>query len=212
MKNGKHPDPNTIHPIAGYDKEIYVKPTLKNPNIIVGDFTYIADSDFESHVTHLYEWNGDKLIIGKFCQIAAGVEFVMNGANHQMSAVSTFPFYTLEGWNMKPPAAADLPLKGDTVIGNDVWIGQNATIMPGVHIGDGAIIGANAVVARDVDPYSIVAGNPARLIRKRFDDEMIELLEKFAWWDKSIEEINELIPILTSGDFEMVRRELMVRK
>ena len=208
MKNGKQPDPNVIHPIAGYDKEIYVKPTLKNPNIIVGNFTYIADTDFESHVTHLYEWNGDKLIIGKFCQIAAGVEFVMNGANHQMNAVSTFPFYTLEGWEMKPPAPADLPLKGDTVIGNDVWIGQNATIMPGVHIGDGAIIGANAVVASDVDPYSIVVGNPARLIRKRFDDEMIGLLEKFCWWDKSIEEINALIPILTSSDLESVKIKL----
>lgn len=208
MKDGKIPNPMTIHPIAGYDKEIYVKPTLKNSNIIVGDFTYIADSDFESHVTHLYEWNGDKLIIGKFCQIAAGVEFVMNGANHQMNAVSTFPFYTLEGWEMNPPAASDLSLKGDTIIGNDVWIGQNATIMPGVHIGDGAIIGANATVASDVEPYSIVAGNPARLIRKRFDDELIELLEKFAWWDKSIEEINALIPILTSSDLEMVRRKL----
>ena len=112
MKDGKHPNPNTIHPIAGYDKEIYVKPTITNPNIIVGDFTYIADSDFESHVSHLYEWNDDKLIIGKFCQIAAGVEFVMNGANHQMNAVSTFPFYTLEGWEMSPPAKTDLPLKG----------------------------------------------------------------------------------------------------
>ena len=142
MKNGKVPDPNVIHPIAGYDKEIYVKPTITNPNIIVGDFTYIADSEFESHVTHLYEWNGDRLIIGKFCQIAAGVEFVMNGANHQLNAVTTFPFYTLEGWNMDPPASSDLPLKGDTVIGNDVWIGQNAVILPGVHIGDGAIIGA----------------------------------------------------------------------
>nr|WP_330372690.1 hypothetical protein [Oribacterium sp. P6A1] len=95
MKNEISPNPNSVHPIAGYDKEIYVKPTIKNPNIIVGDFTYIADSDFESHVTHHYEWNDDKLIIGKFCQIAAGVEFVMNGANHQMNAVSTFLFYTL---------------------------------------------------------------------------------------------------------------------
>ena len=96
MKDGKHPNPNTIHPIAGYDKEIYVKPTITNPNIIVGDFTYIADSDFESHVSYLYEWNDDKLIIGKLCQIAAGVEFVMNGANHQMNAVSTFPLLSAE--------------------------------------------------------------------------------------------------------------------
>lgn len=212
MKDGKIPNPMTIHPIAGYDKEIYVKPTLKNPNIIVGDFTYIADSDFESHVTHLYEWNGDKLIIGKFCQIAAGVEFVMNGANHQMNAVSTFPFYTLEGWDRDAPLKKDLPLKGDTVIGNDVWIGQNAVIMPGVHIGDGAIIGANAVVASNIAPYTINVGNPCRTIKKRFDDKMIELLETFCWWDKSIEEINKLIPILTSSDLEMVRRELKKRK
>ena len=211
MKNNKTPDPNTIHPIPGYDGEIYVKPTITNPNIIVGDFTYIADSEFESHVTHHYEWNGDKLIIGKFCQIAAGVEFVMNGANHQMNAVSTFPFYTLEGWNMNPPASTDLPLKGDTVIGNDVWIGQNAVILPGVHIGDGAIIGANSVVGSNVEPYTIVVGNPAKILRKRFDDKLIDLLLKFRWWDKSIEEIDSLIPILTCSDLEKVRIELKAR-
>ena len=211
MKNSKNPDPNTIHPIAGYEKEIYVKPTLTNPNIIVGDFTYIADSEFENHVTHLYPWNGDKLIIGKFCQIAAGDEFVMNGANHQMNAVSTFPFYTLEGWEMDPPAQMDLPLKGDTVIGNDVWIGQNAVILPGVHIGDGAIIGANSVVGSDIEPYTIVVGNPAKPLRKRFDDELIDLLERFRWWDRSIAEINDLIPLLTCSDLERVREELKVR-
>ncbi len=211
MKNGIRPDPNKVHPINGYDKEIYIKPTITNPNIIVGDFSYIADSDFESHVTHHYEWNGDKLIIGKFCQIATGVEFVMNGANHQMNAVSTFPFFTLEGWNASAPQKSDMPLKGDTVIGNDVWIGQNATIMPGVHIGDGAIIGANSLVSKDVEPYTIVAGNPIRIIRKRFDDEIIDLLECFKWWDKSIEEINNLIPILTNGDLEKVRAELKGR-
>lgn len=211
MKGGKTPNPDTIHPINGYDKEIYIKPTISNPNIIVGDFSYIADSEFESHITHHYEWNNDKLIIGKFCQIAAGVEFVMNGANHQMNAVSTFPFYTLEGWNMKPPAMEDLPLKGDTIIGNDVWIGQNATILPGVYIGDGAIIGANSVVGSNVLPYSIVAGNPASLLRKRFDDEMIDLLLRFKWWDKSIDEINALIPILTCSDIEKVRKEIKAR-
>ena len=211
MKGGKTPNPDTIHPINGYDKEIYIKPTISNPNIIVGDFSYIADSEFESHITHHYEWNNDKLIIGKFCQIATGVEFVMNGANHQMNSVSTFPFYTLEGWNMKPPAIEDLPLKGDTIIGNDVWIGQNATILPGVHIGDGAIIGANSVVGSNVFPYSIVVGNPARLLRKRFDDEMIGLLLRFKWWDKSIDEINALIPILTCSDIEKVRKEIKAR-
>ena len=211
MKDGKTPNPDTIHPINGYDKEIYIKPTISNPNIIVGDFSYIADSEFESHITHHYEWNNDKLIIGKFCQIATGVEFVMNGANHQMNSVSTFPFYTLEGWNMKPPAIEDLPLKGDTIIGNDVWIGQNATILPGVHIGDGAIIGANSVVGSNVFPYSIVVGNPARLLRKKFDDEMTGLLLRFKWWDKSIDEINALIPILTCSDIDKVRKEIKAR-
>lgn len=208
MDSKKNPNPNVIHPVPSYDKEIYVKPTIKNRNIIIGDFTYIADVDFESHVTHLYEWNGDKLIIGKFCQIAAGVEFVMNGANHQMNAVSTFPFYTLEGWDMNPPAHSDLPLKGDTVIGNDVWIGQNAVILPGVHIGDGAIIGANCVVGSDVPSYTIVVGNPVKVLRKRFDDELINLLLRFKWWDKSVDEINALIPLLTCNDLEKVRKEL----
>ncbi|MBO4713141.1 MAG: CatB-related O-acetyltransferase [Fibrobacter sp.] len=202
------PNPMTVHPIAGYDKEIYVKPTLKNPNIIVGDFTYIADSEFESHVTHLYPWNNDKLVIGKFCQIAAGVEFVMNGANHQMNAVSTFPFYTLAGWDMKAPAPENMPLKGDTVIGNDVWIGQNATILPGVHIGDGAIIGASSVVGSDVEPYTIVAGNPAQFIRNRFDNELTNLMLEWRWWDNPIEEINSLIPILTSSDLTDVKKKV----
>ena len=202
------PDPMAVHPIAGYDKEIYVKPTLKNPNIVVGDFTYIADSEFESHVTHLYPWNNDKLVIGKFCQIAAGVEFVMNGANHQMNAVSTFPFYTLAGWDMKAPAPADMPLKGDTIIGNDVWIGQNVTILPGVHIGNGAIIGASSVVGSDVEPYTIVAGNPAQFIRKRFDEELTNLMLEWRWWDKPIEEINSLIPVLTSSDLTEVKKNV----
>ena len=211
MKNAKVPDPGVVHPVAGYDREIYVKPTITSPNIIVGEFTYIADSDFESHVTHHYEWLGDRLIIGKFCQIAAGTEFVMNGANHQMNAVSTFPFYTLEGWNMPPPEHADLPIKGDTVIGNDVWIGQNAVILPGVKIGDGAIIGANSVVGHDISPYTIAAGNPARVIRKRFDEELTDLLLRFRWWDKSIEEIDRLIPLLTCSDLEKVKKELKAR-
>ena len=211
MKDRKRPDPNKVHPIAGYDKEIYVKPTIKNPNIIVGDFTYIADSEFESRVTHHYKWNGDKLIIGKFCQIAAGVEFVMNGANHQMNTISTFPFYTLEGWNMEPPVANDLPLKGDTIIGNDVWIGQNAVILPGVKIGDGVIIGANSIVGSDVDPYTIVIGNPAKVLRKRFDDDLIDLLLIFKWWDRSIEEIDGLIPLLTCSDLAKAKKELKAR-
>ncbi|XP_075268648.1 putative macrolide acetyltransferase [Opisthocomus hoazin] len=208
MKEAKIPDPKKIHPIPGYDGEIYVKPTVNNANIIVGDFTYIADSEFERHVTNFYPWSGDKLIIGKFCQIAAGVEFVMNDVNHQMNAVSTFPFYTLEGWDMELPLPEDMPFKGNTVIGNDVWIGQNATILPGVHIGDGAIIGANSVVGSNVESYTIVVGNPAKVIRKRFDDELITLMLKWKWWDYSIEEINQFIPLLTNSDLEFVKKKI----
>ena len=202
------PDPDAVFPMPGVDTVTYVKPTVKNPNILVGEFTYFAGTDFERHVTHHYDFIGDRLIIGRFCQIAAGVEFVMNGANHRMNAVTTFPFYTLEGWEASPPPLSELPIKGDTVIGNDVWIGQNATILPGVHIGDGAIIGANSVVGRDVPPYTIVAGNPAREIRKRFDEELTALLLRLRWWDKPVEEINALIPLLTDGDLSAVKARI----
>ncbi len=201
-------NPDEIYPVSGTRSVTYVKPTVTRPNIIVGEFTYFSDENFESHVTHHYDFNGDKLIIGKFCQIAAGVNFIMNGANHQMNAVSTFPFYIFNGWQQETPPMFEMPLKGDTVVGNDVWIGQNATILPGVRIGDGAIIGANSTVGSDVEPYTIVAGNPARVIRKRFDDELIEVLEEVKWWDLPVDEINELIPILSCSDLEKVKRKL----
>jgi acetyltransferase-like isoleucine patch superfamily enzyme/ribosomal protein S18 acetylase RimI-like enzyme len=137
---GLTPNPNNPLPVPGFDVT-YVKPTITRPNILVGDFTYYSGLDFESRVTHHYEFYGDRLIIGKFCQIAADVTFVMNGANHRMNAVSTFPFYILEHWKQDVPPLSELPVKGDTVIGNDVWIGQNATILPGVHIGNGTITG-----------------------------------------------------------------------
>ena len=206
MKN--KPNPNTIFPLPNINTLTFVKPTIKNPNIVVGDFTYFADTDFEKHVTHHYDFIGDKLIIGKFCQIGAGVEFVMNGANHQMNAVSTYPFYIFGSWDQSAPSKEDLPLKGDTVVGNDVWIGQNSTILPGVHIGDGAIIGLNSVVTRDMPPYTIVAGTPAKAVRKRFDDELIDLLLKLKWWDKSVEEINALIPLLSCSDLAKVKQEI----
>ena len=211
MKNGIMPDPDKVFPVPGVQSMTNVRPTVTNPNIIVGDFTYFGDTDFESHVTHHYAFLGDRLIIGKFCQIAAGVNFVMNGANHQMNAVSTFPFYIMEGWNQPAPPLSELPLKGDTVVGNDVWIGQNSTILPGVHIGDGAIIGLNSVIGSDVPPYTVVAGNPAKPIRKRFDDELIALLLEFQWWNKSIDEIDALIPILTCSDLDTVRTEIKRR-
>lgn len=204
----KRPDPDVVFPVPGYRTVIYVKPAVKNPNIIVGDFTYISDTDFENHVTHHYDFYGDRLIIGKFCQIAGGVNFIMNGVNHQMNAVSTYPFYILEGWDQEVPALGRMPLKGDTVVENDVWIGQNATILPGVHIGNGAIIGANSVVGSDVPPYTIVAGNPARFVRKRFDDELIGLMQRLEWWNLPVEKINNLIPVLSNPDLEVVRETL----
>jgi virginiamycin A acetyltransferase len=201
------PDPNKINPVPTAQQIINVKPTITRPNIIVGDFTYFSDVDFESRVTHHYEFYDDKLIIGKFCQIAKGVEFVMNGANHKMNCISTYPFYIM-GWEEEAPTLGELPMKGDTVVGNDVWIGQNVTILPGVHIGNGAIIGANSVVGSDTPPYSIAVGNPAKVIRKRFDDEMIELLEKWKWWDLPFEEIATLVPVLYDSDLERVKDKI----
>ena len=210
----RYPDKDAIIPNKTIPSLCYIKNVVKDPRIIVGDYTYYDDTDgaeqFEKHVTHFYGFIGDRLIIGKFCAIAKGIEFVMNGANHRMDCVSTYPFYIMGGkWgNMIAPVKSELPIKGDTVVGNDVWIGQNVTVMPGVHIGDGAIIGTNSTVASDIPPYSIAAGNPARVIRKRFDDEMIELLEQYRWWDKPIEEIDKILPILSDKDIEKVREWL----
>jgi len=204
------PNPNDKHPVPSAQQVTHVKPTITRPNIIVGDYTYFSDTDFESHVTHHYDFYKDKLIIGKYCQIATGVEFIMNGANHKMNCVSTYPFYIM-GWEQDIPPLAELPLKGDTVVGNDVWIGQNATILPGIHIGDGAIIGASSVVGSDVEPYSIVVGNPARFIKKRFDDELISLLEKWKWWDLPYEQVAELIPLLHCMNLKRVKNEIRSR-
>ncbi|MDR1077417.1 MAG: CatB-related O-acetyltransferase [Propionibacteriaceae bacterium] len=205
------PDPDERRPVPGFDVT-YVKPTITRRNIEVGDFTYYSGLDFESRVTHHYpEVYGDRLVIGKFCQIAAGVEFVMNGANHQMNAASAFPFHILNGWRQTPPPLDRLPAKGDTIIGHDVWIGQNATILPGVHIGDGAIIALEAVVGSDVAPYQVVAGNPARVLRQRFDDELVGLLERLRWWDRPVAEIQELIPVLSDPDLENVKQAIRRR-
>ena len=201
------PNPDNPFPREDLTELTLVRPTITRPNIEVGEYTYFSGRDFESHVTHHYPIYGDRLVIGKFCQIAAGVEFIMNGANHQMNALTTYPFYIL-GWEQEPPDMADLPNKGDTVVGNDVWIGQNVTVLPGVRIGDGAVVGAESVVARDVEPYTVVAGNPARLIRRRFAPALQALLERLRWWDRPPEEIARLIPLLTRGDPERVEGEL----
>ena len=199
------PDPKCAHPNPDLTRICFIKNTVTRPNIIIGDYTYYDDPEdsenFEAHVTHHYDFIGDKLFIGKFTAIAKGVEFVMNGANHRMASVTTYPFSLMRnGWEKSIPSLDELPLKGDTVIGNDVWIGQNVTVLPGVHIGDGAIIGADSVVAKDIPPYTIAAGNPCRVIRKRFDDELIEYLLALKWWDWDAEKIFRNMEILCSAD------------
>ena len=159
------------------------------------------------YFTHHYEFLCDKLIIGKFCAIARGIEFVMNGANHRMSSVSTYPFNIMGGgWEKFAPSLDDLPHKGDTVVGNDVWIGQNVTVMPGVRIGDGAIIAANSVVAKDIPPYCVAGGNPCGVIRKRFDDALISYLLELKWWDWDADKIFRNMEALCSGDLTKIRR------
>ena len=214
------PDPKKAFPNERVPSVCFIKNVITRPNIIVGDYTYYDDcggaEKFEEHVTHHYEFIGDKLIIGKFCAIGKGVEFIMNGANHRMNSVTTYPFNIMGGgWEKCTPKLSDLPLKGDTVVGNDVWIGQNVTVLPGVHIGDGAVVGANSVVSKDVPPYHVVGGNPVKVIRKRFDDKTIALLLKIKWWDWPAEKITEHLEMLCSGDLSAIReigRDLSINR
>lgn len=204
------PDPKAIHPNPAIPSLCYIKNTITRPTILVGEYTYYDDpvdsEHFEAHVTHHYDFNGDRLIIGKFCAIAKGVEFIMNGANHRMGGVSTYPFNIMGGgWEKSTPKMEELPLKGDTVIGNDVWIGQNVTFLPGVHVGDGAIIGANSVVAKDVPAYSIAVGNPCRVVKMRFDPETVNYLLSLKWWDWPAEKIFKNLEALTSGDLSKIK-------
>lgn len=204
MKRMKGPNPNTVFPLEGIERLCFLKNIIKNPNVIVGDYTYYDDfekvENFEKNVKYLFDFSGDKLIIGKFCMIASDVEFIMNGANHLVDAISTYPFAVFgNGWE-NAMEGKEYPFKGDTVIGNDVWIGHKARIMTGVTIGDGAIIGAYSVVTKDVAPYSIVGGNPAQEIRKRFSEEKIEQLLKLCWWDWEAEKITQNVQTLTGND------------
>lgn len=204
------PDPKAKFPNRDIPSLCFIKNAITRPNIIVGDYTYYDDDEgaenFEKHVTHHYEFIGDKLIIGRFCAIAKGVEFVMNGANHRMCSATAYPFNIMgHGWEKAAPDLNDLPLKGDTVVGNDVWIGQNVTVLPGVRIGDGTIIGANSVVTKDVPAYHIVGGNPAKIIRKRFDDATTDFLLKLRWWNWPPEKIFDNLYILCGGDVEKIK-------
>ena len=199
------PDPRNKHPMTGFPQVCYIKNTVNNPNIIIGDYTYYDDpvdaENFERNVLYHFPFIGDKLIIGKFCAIARDVKFIMNGANHKTSGISTYPFQIFgNGWEKVMPEPGDLPYKGDTVIGNDVWIGFEALIMPGVKVGNGAIIAARSVVTSDIPAWSVVGGNPARVIRSRFPAESIATLEKLAWWDWPVEKISRHLPLIVSGD------------
>ena len=204
------PNPNAIFPNPKIPSLCFIKNVIKNPNIIVGEYTYYDDIDgaenFESHVTHHYDFIGDKLIIGKFCAIAKGIEFIMSGANHRIDSITTYPFNIMgNGWEKSAPSLSDLKLKGDTIIGNDVWIGQNVTILPAVHIGDGAIIGANSVVAKNIPPYSVAVGNPCEVKRKRFDEDLIEYLLKIKWWNWNAEKIFKNMEALCGGDLSKIK-------
>lgn len=199
------PNPNQPYPMAEHPRVCFIKNFIKSPNIIVGDYSYYDDpidpQNFEKNV--LYNYGTDKLIIGKFCAIATNVQFIMNGANHKLDGISTYPFPIFgQGWEIAMDKLMSLPSRGDTVIGNDVWIGYESVIMPGVSIGDGAIIAGKSVVVSDVPAYTVFGGNPARKIKQRFSDSEIETLLKLRWWDWEIEKITRNIPIIMEGNIQ----------
>jgi virginiamycin A acetyltransferase len=204
------PRPNDPHPMAGAKRVVYLKNLITSPKIVVGDYTYYDDQDervaFESENV-LYHFGDEKLIIGRFCAIAHRVKFIMNGANHQMTGFSTYPFFTFrQGWETAAPGPDGLPSRGDTVIGNDVWIGYDAMILSGVTVGDGAIIAARAVVAKDVEPYTVVAGNPAEQKKERFPRDVAAELVRISWWDWPADKITRNLAAITGADLTALRR------
>ncbi|MFV8356721.1 CatB-related O-acetyltransferase [Flavobacterium sp. XS1P32] len=204
------PNKEDIYPLKNYERLCFLKNIIKNPNIVVGDYTYYDDfedtANFEKNVKYLFDFNNDQLIIGNFCMIASDVKFIMNGANHLTDTISSYPFSIFgNGWQ-EAMKGKEYPNKGNIVVGNDVWIGYNATIMAGVTIGDGAIIAANATVVKNVEPYTIVGGNPAKIIRKRFSETHIKLLLEIQWWNWSIEKITENVQLLTSTTVEDLKK------
>lgn len=201
-----------IYPRSEDKQTIYLKPVISNPNISIGDFTMYNDfvNDpllFEkNNVLYHYPINKDKLMIGKFCSIACGAKFIFNSANHTLTSLSTYPFpIFFEEWELDRKDVADAwDNKGNIVIGNDVWIGYEAVIFAGVTIGDGAIIGTRAVVTKDVPPYTIVGGVPAKPIRKRFSENVINTLLEIKWWDWSKEKISEKIHAIQTGEIDQL--------
>ncbi len=210
MSSTHGPSPSNPHPMAGFPQVCFIKNTVSNPQITIGDYTYYDDpensEDFERNVLYLFPFVGDELIIGKFCAIAKGVRFIMNGANHYMGGFSTYPFNIFgAGWERVTPILADFSTKGNTVVGNDVWLGYEALVMPGIQIGDGAIVAARSVVASDVPPYTVVGGNPARPIRQRFPDEVVAELLAIRWWDWEAAKITRHLEAIVSADLDALR-------
>lgn len=207
----QYPDPSNSHPLPKFPQVCFIKNTVSNPNIIIGDFTYYDDPEdsenFERNVLYHFPFVGDRLIIGKFCALSRGVKFIMNGANHLMSGFSTYPFEIFgKDWERVAPQPQDYPFKGDTVIGNDVWLGYEAVVMPGVKIGDGAIVAAKSVVTKDILPYTVVGGNPAKVIRQRFSSETVRILLEICWWNWNVEKITRNLEKIVSADIDGLRR------
>ena len=197
------PSPDTRHPIAGITRTGFLKPFITRPNIIVGDYTYYDDPGgpgcFEANVLYHFEFVGDRLVIGKFCSIGAGTKFVMNGGNHHTTWLTTYPFPIFgHGWEAAMPTS--WPNKGDTVVGNDVWFGHDALVMPGITIGDGAIVATRAVVTKDVPPYAVVGGNPATVLRYRFDPATITRLLEVRWWDWDVAKISRNVRAICGSE------------
>lgn len=205
------PDPHAVFPIQGYDKLVFLKNVISRPNISVGRYTYYdatgrpgeKPEDFEANnVLYHFDFIGDKLIIGAFCCIGSGAAFIMNGANHEVNRLSAFPFSIFgNAWS---DATSHEASRGDTVVGNDVWIGYGAVVLPGRNIGHGAIIGAKSVVTRDVPPYHIVGGNPAQIIRPRFPQRERERLLEVSWWDWPIEKITRNLDAISRADVTLL--------
>jgi len=209
MSNG--PNPNIKYPMPNQTRLVYLKNIINNPNIIVGDYTYYDDfenpENFERNILYHFDFIGDKLIIGKFCSIASDVKFIMNGGNHRTDWLTNYPFPVFEnGWEKAMPDS--WPNKGNTLIGNDVWIGYAATIMPGIQVGNGAIIATKSVVTKNVEPYSIVGGNPAKEIRKRFEEDIIKELLEIKWWDWEIEKITRNLQAICGSDINALREAI----
>ncbi len=197
------PSPETRYPIPGVTRTGFLKPFITRPTIVVGDYTYYDDprgpEHFETNVLYHFDFIGDRLIIGKYCSIAAEVKFIMNGGNHPTNWLTTFPFPIFgHGWEAATPTS--WPVRGDTQVGNDVWIGYGALVMPGVRIGDGAIVATGSVVTKDVPPYAIVGGNPAGILRHRFDEATIARLLSLRWWDWDTAKVARNVRALCDGD------------